>query len=76
MSFIQAKSRDVQLKKLGIPRLELSATRTRLSQRVTKNIDPDIECYFWTDSSTVFRGLNEKHNGNHPFGIVYKTLED
>ncbi|XP_043242095.1 uncharacterized protein LOC122391859 [Amphibalanus amphitrite] len=61
-AFVMGKSRVAPLKKVTVPRLELSAATTsvRLNTTVQRELDSvDVhETFFWTDSTAVLRYVN------------------
>ncbi|XP_033101161.1 uncharacterized protein LOC117104422 [Anneissia japonica] len=59
-SLVLARSRVTPLKHLSIPRLELTAATmaVRIAKMLEEELDQVHETYFWTDSQTVLKYIN------------------
>ena len=60
-SLVMAKSRLAPLKKITIPRMELTAAKLAISIKVILDRELDLEIdeyYFWTDSTAVLKYIN------------------
>ena len=69
-SLVMAKSRVTPLKKITIPRLELTAATTAVhfAHLIQKYLDLDLGViYFWTDSMSVLRYINNSTTRFHTF---------
>ena len=69
-AFMIAKSRLTPLKTISIPRLELSAATVsiRLDRMMRKELQLPIDAsYFWTDSTTVLKYINNEDKRFHTF---------
>ena len=69
-TFVMSKSRVVPLKRITIPRLELSAAT--VSVRLDKMIKQELELavdrsFFWTDSTSVLKYVANSHTRFHTF---------
>ena len=68
--FVMGKARVAPLKKVTIPRMELTAATlaVRLYARIASELDCDInESYFWTDSMSVIRYIANEATRFHTF---------
>jgi hypothetical protein len=62
-SLIMAKSRLAPLKKITIPRMELTAAKLAISMKVVLEKELDLKIddfFFWTDSTAVLKYINNK----------------
>ncbi len=73
-SFLLAKARVRPLKKITIPRLELTAavTAVRVDSKLTsdwgtESEEQHIDSHFWTDSETVLRYIGNESSCFHTF---------
>ena len=70
VAFLNGKSRVAPLKKMTIPRMELTAATAavRLNQMVVRELNYNIdETYFWTDSMTVLRYVSNESSRYQTF---------
>ena len=70
ISFVIGKSRVAPLKKVSIPRMELTAATTavRMKLKLQNELECSIDqCYFWTDSMTVLRYIANETTRFHTF---------
>ena len=67
-ALVMAKSRVVPLKPVTVPRLELTAAlvAARMSQLLQKELDSNIQHYFWSDSKVVLAYL---HNTSSKYEV-------
>lgn len=69
-SFVLGKSRVAPLKRVTVPRMELTAATcaVRISQSITSEISLQIDAiYFWTDSMSVLRYISNTKTHFHTF---------
>ncbi|XP_077978766.1 uncharacterized protein LOC144434185 [Glandiceps talaboti] len=69
-AFMLGKSRVAPLKQVTIPRMELSAATlaVRVDKSIKKELDMKVdETFFWTDSMTVLRYINNETARFHTF---------
>lgn len=67
--FVTGKARVAPLKKMTIPRLELTGATAAVSvgQMLRKKLDIEVEMFYWTDSTTVLRYLANESTRFHTF---------
>jgi hypothetical protein len=69
-AFVIGKARLAPLREISIPRLELTAAviSVRLSKVIQEELDLEIErIYYWTDSMSVLKCINNKSKRFHTF---------
>ena len=69
-AFVLGKSRVAPLKSVTIPRMELTAATiaVRLSKKIVSELDYEInDIFYWTDSMTVLRYINNSRTRFHTF---------
>ena len=69
-SFVLGKSRATPLKRMTVPRLELTAATVtvKLDKMVIKEVDSKVDkSTFWTDSTSVLRYIHNKNKRFHTF---------
>ena len=71
-AFVMAKARVCPIKKVTIPRLELTAARVAVRvdsylHRELKEASEDIESFYWTDSQTVLKYISNVTSRFHTF---------
>ncbi|XP_077986123.1 uncharacterized protein LOC144440611 [Glandiceps talaboti] len=69
-AFLMAKARVAPLKKISIPCMELTAATVavRLDRLIRQELELTVnESFFWTDSRTVLRYINNETTRFHTF---------
>ena len=78
-AFVMGKARLAPIREISIPRLELTAAviSVKLSKIIREELDMTIDqVYYWTDSTSVLKCINNKSKRFHTFESNHLTVEN
>ena len=78
-AFVMGKARLAPIREISIPRLELTAAviSVKLSKIIREELDMTIDqVYYWTDSTSVLKCINNKSKRFHTFESNRLTVEN